>query len=95
MSSSRVQNSSTRPQMVDSLDLNELDDGMVVFAGTSDTVHHLNHTAAIVLQLCDGTRDADQIAAALQNLFHLVQPPLAETVECLKALTVQGLITED
>jgi hypothetical protein len=48
-----------------------------------------------VLQLCDGTRNADQIAAVLQNLFGLVEPPLAETVECLKALTGQGLLAED
>jgi hypothetical protein len=87
--------SPTQPKMVDGLDLNELDDGMVVFAEASDTVHHLNHTAAIVLQLCDGTRDADQIAAMLQNLFGLVEPPLAETVECLKALIGQGLLAED
>jgi hypothetical protein len=87
--------SPTQPQMVGGLDLNELDDGMVVFAEASDTVHHLNHTAAIVLELCDGTRDADQIAAMLQNLFGLVEPPLAETMECLKALSGQGLLAED
>jgi hypothetical protein len=83
----------SQPKIVEGLDLNELDDGMVIFCESTDTVHHLNHTAAVVLQLCDGTRDAEAIAAFVSAAFGLADPPLEETVDCLKTLARQGLVS--
>lgn len=82
-----------QPKIVEGLDLNELDDGMVVFSESTDTVHHLNHTAAVVLQLCDGTHDADAIAGFVAATFGLTDPPLGATMDCLEALTRQGLLS--
>jgi hypothetical protein len=81
-----------RPRMVDGLDVNELDDGMIIFRESTDSVHHLNHTAAFVLQLCDGSRTATDIAALLAEAWQLPEPPLAETEECLRSLAHQELI---
>lgn len=84
---------SSQPKIVEGLDLNELDDGIVIFSESTDTVHHLNHTAAVVLQLCDGTHDADAIAAFVAAAFGLTDPPLEETMDCLDALSRQGLVS--
>jgi hypothetical protein len=81
-----------RPKMVDGLDVNELDDGMIIFRESTDSVHHLNHTAAFVLQLCDGSRTATDIAALLAEAWSLPEPPLVETEDCLRSLAQQELI---
>jgi len=51
------------PVMTERLDLNETEDGIVIFDAATDRVHHSNNTAAIVLQCCDGTRTPAQIAS--------------------------------
>lgn len=80
------------PQTVDGLDVSETEDGLVVYNDATDTVHHLNRTAAVVFGLCDGTRDAGAIAAEVGTLFALDEPPLEEVVGCLDELSETGLI---
>lgn len=81
-----------RPKVVEGLDVTEVDDGLVVFSEPSDTVHHLNHTAAVVLELCDGSRTTAEIAALLARAFGLPEPPLREAEVCVRSLFRQGLI---
>jgi hypothetical protein len=84
---------STKPVTANGLDAHESEDGLVVYAEATDTVHHLNKTAAVIFGLCDSTRDADAIAAEVAMLFDLDEPPLAETVACLSDLMARGLVT--
>jgi len=81
-----------RPQRAAGLELNEADDGMIVFQESTDRVHHLNPTAAVILELCDGTRTSGEIAAAVAEVFGLASPPEAETAGCLEDLAREGLI---
>ena len=83
---------SQTPIMSSGLELHESDDGMIVYQDATDKVHYLNHTAAVVLQLCDGTRDVQQIAAAVAELFELAEPPISETKSCIDDLSREGLI---
>ncbi len=78
--------------MVEGLDVNETDDGVVVYHEATDRVHHLNRTAALILHLCDGSRDATTIAAFLAASFALEDPPVEETRACLKELAAEGLV---
>jgi hypothetical protein len=55
-------------------------------------VHYLNHTATIVLELCNGENSAGEIAALLQSAYDLPQPPDAEVAACLQQLTGEGLL---
>lgn len=75
------------------LDLREVPDGYVVYSRALDKIHFLNPTAAIVLELCDGTRSLDAVSAALQELFVLPKPPKADVAECLRNLCRDGLVT--
>ena len=80
------------PVMTEQLDLNETEDGIVIFDAATDRVHHLNNTAAIVLQFCDGTRTPAQIASLVGAAFALAEPPSTETEDCLSHLHREGLV---
>ena len=80
------------PSITAGLDVNETEDGLVVYDERTDAVHYLNNTAAVIFQLCDGSRDAGAIADELVALFGLEEPPLAETVACLDELAGNGLV---
>ena len=49
------------------LDVNEVPDGYVIYQTAADRVHYLNKTAAIVFELCDGARGADDIVARVSR----------------------------
>jgi hypothetical protein len=82
-----------RPAATEGLELNETDDGLVVYDEATDRVHHLNQTAAVVLSLCDGTRTEAEIAFTLGKLFGLPEVPEAQTQACILQLKGDGLVT--
>jgi len=83
---------SDRPRQSEGIEVNETADGYVVYDSASDRVHYLNHTAAIVLELCTGEHDEPGIAALLQRVYDLPEPPEVEIAECLAILKDEGLV---
>jgi hypothetical protein len=83
------------PKQVDALEINEAEDGLVVYDPNRETVHHLNPAAAVIFDLCDGTRDSAAIAAVLQDLYNLDEPPLSEVSAGLRDLAERQLIAWD
>ena len=81
-----------RPTAEAGLEVDEAEDGLVVFVPATDVVHHLNRTAGVIFGLCDGTRDVAAIAAEVAVLFRLDGPPLDETLTCLEELEAGALI---
>jgi len=73
------------------LEIIAADEGFVVHDAGRDVVHYLNHTAAIVLSLCDGKRSVDEIAELIQRHFELDEPPRADVSGILAQLHEQGL----
>jgi Coenzyme PQQ synthesis protein D (PqqD) len=82
-----------RPTIAEGLDVNETDDGLIIYQESTDRVHHLNPTAAVVFELCDGTRSAQDIARLVAETFALADSPEAETQACIEDLTRENLIT--
>jgi hypothetical protein len=80
------------PKIAPGLEIHETDDGMIVFQESTDRVHHLNPTAAVILQLCDGSRDVAAISAALAEAFGLSESPLDETHAGIEELSREGMI---
>jgi hypothetical protein len=80
------------PARVDDLDMVEVTDGFVVYQPARDRVHFFNHTAAVVLTLCDGTKDDDQIAKLVQRFYKLPDSPRDEVVRCLDQFRQEGLV---
>jgi hypothetical protein len=82
----------TRPLVADDLDVNEEKEGLIVYDQTTDRVHYLNSTAAIVFALCDGRHDASEIASFVAAAFKLNDLPLSEIEACLTTLDDEGLL---
>jgi hypothetical protein len=50
------------PKRVDGLEINPAEDGFIIYQPEQDRVHYLNHTAVLVLELCNGKNTAAGIA---------------------------------
>ena len=74
------------------VEVNEVDDGYVVYQPERDRVHYLNQTAVLLLELCDGRTRAGDLAALLKSAFALPEPPADEVAACLASLVDEGLL---
>ncbi|MDR3500188.1 PqqD family protein [Aerococcus mictus] len=79
-------------KQAEGLDVNEVADGYVVYQPSADKVHYLNHTAAVILELCDGTTTLDEIGEVLRESYALTTAPMEEIKECIAQLKSQGLL---
>jgi hypothetical protein len=84
--------SEATPEPAADLDVHEVDDGLVIYDLTTERVHYLNGTAALVFTLCTGEHDAAAIAELVRRIFQLADPPAAEVDGCLEQLRREGLI---
>ncbi len=80
------------PIRVEGLDINEMDDGFMIYDVRQDKVHFLNHTARAVLECCDGELSSTEIASVLQEAWMLESPPLEEVATMLEQLVEEGLL---
>jgi hypothetical protein len=85
----------SNPRRADGLEVNEADDGLVIYDPRSDLVHHLNATAALIFDLSDGTRAPDAIADAVGEVFGLADPPRDATLAGLEDLARRRLVHWD
>lgn len=79
-------------QRVDGVEVNEVDDGYVVYHLERDRVHYLNQTAVLLLELCDGRTRAGDLAGLLKAAYGLPAPPSDEVAACLASLVDEGLL---
>jgi hypothetical protein len=84
---------SDRPSRIEEIDVVEVVDGFVIYHPARDRVHFVNHTAAVILELCDGAKTEAEIAALLQRLYELPEAPEAEVAECLVHFRHEGLVS--
>ena len=80
------------PIRVEGLDINELDDGFMIYDARTDKVHFLNHTARAVLECCDGELSSHEISEILKDSWALESRPLEEVEGVLAQLAEEGLI---
>jgi hypothetical protein len=83
---------SERPRRADEIEINPVEDGFVVYDPRRDRVHHLNPTASVVLELCSGEIDLDEIVSLVQAAYDLDEPPEREVGDCLRQLRDEGLV---
>lgn len=81
------------PRQTVLLEVNDADDGLVVYDPKQETVHHLNRTAGLMFQLCDGTNDVSAIARAVAAAYSLDAPPTPDARAALDTLEQRKLIT--
>lgn len=80
------------PRSIPGLDITPVEDGCVVYQPELDRVHHLNHSALLILELCTGTRSAKEIAGFLQEAYAMPQAPVAMVCEAIAKFREQGLL---
>jgi hypothetical protein len=64
----------TRPQRAQSVESNDLADGVVLYDSSSEIAHHLNPIATLVWELCDGRTVADIV----DGVAEVLEIPTAE-----------------
>jgi hypothetical protein len=84
-----------RPRRADGIELSEVTDGYLVYQVSRDRVHYLNATAALLLEICDGSLTAEQLPPFLVAAFQLPEAPRAEVAACLEKLLSEGLLEAD
>jgi hypothetical protein len=81
-----------RPIRAEGLEIHEVDDGLLVYQAQPECVHHLNNTAAVVFELCDGENTVPGISEQLAQVFGLDRTP-GETVEkCITDFMDKGVV---
>lgn len=84
---------SNYPKRIEGVEVNKMEDGYVIFHSSLDDLLFLNHTAAIVMELCDGETDISEIYAIVKDVFKLENAPKVEIDTCLKDFEDACLIT--
>ena len=82
------------PRRLDGLDVNPADGGFIIYQPEKDRVHFLNHSAVLVLELCDGHRSPDDIGGLVKSAYGLERIPEQMVEETLARLRSEGLIVE-
>jgi hypothetical protein len=80
------------PKIAEGIDINEVEDGYVIYQGEKDKVHYLNKTAVLVLEACTGENSASDIVTIVKDAYNLEDAPEKEVSDCLKSLFEEGLV---
>jgi PqqD family protein of HPr-rel-A system len=81
-----------RPTRTDGLEIDDVEDGFMVYQPDRARVHYLNPSAKLILEMCDGTLTAAQIAELISDAFDLPAQPRQEVDDALAKLEAEGLI---
>jgi len=76
----------------DGVEVHAVAQQVAVYDPQADRLHYLNPTAALILELSDGSHSFRQIAALVQEAYGLAEAPMAEVEDCLSVLKKAGLI---
>ncbi|MFO7986525.1 MAG: PqqD family protein [Desulfatiglandaceae bacterium] len=82
----------THPKQHSNLKIFEADDGYIVYHRERDRIHFLNHTAVLILELCDGRHSIPEIIGVLEKGYGLKKPPEKEVMDTINNFEQEGLI---
>ena len=82
----------THPKRLDRLDINPAEDGFIIYQSEKERVHYLNHTAVVILEMCDGRNSPTAIAGTLQKAYSLSKRPQKEVNEILAQMKEAGIV---
>ncbi len=73
----------------------DMGDGVILYDQHSSLVHHLNPSASVLWNLCDGEADGTELAAEIAEAFGLDRDAVAAQVEgFIQELDALGLIED-
>lgn len=80
-----------RPVRRAGLEIVKAKEGYMIHDPAKDRVHYLNHTAVVVLELCDGETSPTRIAEMLRHAYGLPKAPRKDVERTLAQLKREGL----
>jgi hypothetical protein len=80
------------PKRASGLEIREVDDGFMIHQPERDRVHYLNHTAVLVLELCNGENSPARISELVGAAYGLAAPPDKEVADVMEKLRDEGLV---
>ena len=80
------------PEQYPNLKIFESDDGYIVYHRERDRVHFLNHTAVLILELCNGKNSVDKMVEMLKKGYGLDSSPEHEIHKLLNSFESEGLV---
>ena len=80
------------PKITEGIDINEVEDGYVIYQSEKDKVHYLNKTAVLVLEACTGKNSEADIRTIVREAYELPEDPVKEVSDCLNTLMQEGLV---
>jgi CO/xanthine dehydrogenase FAD-binding subunit len=81
-----------RPVLSDTIEINPGADGYVIYDPETDRVHFANHTAALVLELCNGENTIADMAMALEAVYPSAGRLGAYVSDCVGSLRAEGIV---
>lgn len=81
-----------KPKQHPNLKIFEADDGYIIYHRERDRVHFLNHTAVLLLELCDGRHSVSEMVDVLTKGYGLDMPPEKEVSDTINHFEQEGLI---
>ncbi len=76
----------------DGIEVHDAQDGLVIFFPETQRVHHLNQTAAVLFELCDGTRATSDLPKLVADLFQLDATPVEEVRAGVQQLMDESIL---
>jgi hypothetical protein len=92
---SAVEELAESPKHVEGLDVDAAEDGYIIYQPEKDRVHFLNHTAVLILELCNGMNPVGAIADSIQEAFGLAERPEALVGETVARFRDEGLLAPE
>jgi hypothetical protein len=80
------------PARAAGLEVLEVADGLMVYQADPECVHHLNNTASIVFELCDGENTVPEISEQLAAVFGPDRVPAWTAEECIADLSSKSIV---
>jgi Coenzyme PQQ synthesis protein D (PqqD) len=74
------------------LEINVMHDGVVIYQRDHKKIHYLNHTAGLLLELCDGQHRPAELATIVGEAYGLAEPPHDDVAHCLQDLRTKELV---
>ncbi len=80
------------PIRTEGLEINVMHDGVVIYQRDQKKIHYLNHTAGLLLELCDGHHKPAELATIVSKAYGLAEPPHDDIANCLQDLLAKELV---
>jgi hypothetical protein len=75
------------------LEINAIEGGFMIYQSDRNRVHYLNHTAVLVLELCNGENSVATIAERIKRAYGLANAPEAEVREIIAKMQSEALLS--